>query len=90
MRASVVLASSLVALLVACSAPVAREFGKPDIDSINQMFQEFVPLQRERRDEVGSLFTPGGVVLPPNASTVRGTENVREYYVRRFARGPRT
>ena len=27
------------------------------------------------------------MVLPPNASTLRGTENVREYYVRRFARG---
>ena len=25
--------------------------------------------------------------MPPNASAVRGTENVREYYVNRFAQG---
>jgi ketosteroid isomerase-like protein len=89
MRASLLLASSLVALFgISCSSPAAREFGKPDIDSINQMFQEFVTSYNAKdTTKLVTYFTPGGVVLPPNASTVRGTENVREYYIRRFARG---
>ena len=64
------------------------EFGKADIENINQMFQEFtVTYNAKDATKLVDFFTPGGVVLPPNASTVRGTENVREYYVRRFARG---
>ncbi len=89
MRAlSLTTASVLALLLVACSAPPAREFGKPDIDAINQMMQEFITVYNAKdATKLVTLFTPGGVVLPPNASTLRGTENVREYYVRRFARG---
>jgi ketosteroid isomerase-like protein len=36
---------------------------------------------------VALLFTDGGAVLPPNASTVRGTENVRIHYQKRFDQG---
>lgn len=71
-----------------CSSAPAREFGKADIESINQMIQEFITTYNAKdAAKLVNHFTPGGVVLPPNASTVRGTENVREYYVRRFARG---
>jgi ketosteroid isomerase-like protein len=89
MRAPSLLASSLVAvLLVACSTAPAPEFGKTDIESINKMFQEFVTTYNAKdATKLVTFFMPNGAVLPPNASTVRGTENVREYYVRRFARG---
>ena len=89
MRAITLTTAIVVALgLAACSAPVAREFGKTDIDSINQMFQEFITTYNAKdATKLVTFFMPGGVVLPPNASAVRGTENVREYYVRRFARG---
>lgn len=74
--------------LGACSAPPAREFGKADVENINKMLQAFTDTYNAKEAaKLVNFFTPGGVVLPPNASTVRGTENVREYYVRRFARG---
>lgn len=74
--------------MMACSESPAREFGKTDIDNINKMLQEFVAVYNAKdAAKLVNFFTPAGAVLPPNASTVRGTENVREYYVRRFARG---
>lgn len=89
MRApSLMTASLLTFALAACSAPAAREFGKAEVDSITQMLQEFISTYNAKdATKLVTFFTPGGVVLPPNASTVRGTENVREYYVARFARG---
>jgi len=89
MRALSLTATGVLTLvLAACSGPVAREFGKTDVDSINQMFQEFITTYNAKdATKLVTFFTPGGVVLPPNAPAVRGTENVREYYVRRFARG---
>ena len=78
----------LALTLSACSAPSAREFGKADVENINKMLREFIVTYNAKdAAKLVNFFTPGGVVLPPNASTVRGTENVREYYVRRFARG---
>lgn len=89
MRALSFLSVSLgTVVLLACSTPPAREFGKADVEAINQMLQEFVTTYNLKdATKLVTLFMPAGVVLPPNASTVRGTENVREYYVRRFARG---
>ena len=78
----------VVIAMAACSETPAREFGKPDVESIQKMLQEFVTVYNAKDAvKLVNFFTPGGAVLPPNASTVRGTENVREYYVRRFARG---
>jgi ketosteroid isomerase-like protein len=83
-----VVATAAVIVMAACSESPAREFGKTDVDNINKMLQEFVAVYNAKdAAKLVNFFTPGGAVLPPNASTVRGTENVREYYVRRFARG---
>ncbi|MGQ0734778.1 MAG: YybH family protein [Acidobacteriota bacterium] len=72
----------------ACSAPPAREFGKTDIDSINKLIAEFTTVYNAKDAvKVANLFTGQAVVMPPNASTVRGNENVREYYVNRFKLG---
>ncbi len=71
-----------------CSAPVAREFGKTDIDGINQLIQEFTAVYNAKdATKVARLFTGAAVVMPPNASTVRGEVNVREYYIKRFNQG---
>lgn len=85
---SLITASLLTLVLAGCSAPVAREFGKADEDSITQMLQEFISNYNAKdATKLVTHFTPAGVVLPPNAPSVRGAENVREYYVDRFARG---
>ena len=71
-----------------CSQAQAPEFGKGDADRINKMLQEFVAAYNAKDAlKVSQMFTGAAVVLPPNASTVRGNENVREYYVKRFEQG---
>lgn len=74
--------------LSACSAQPAREFGQEDIANIKQFIGEFVTTYNAKEPvKLAQMFTGGGAVMPPNASTLRGTENVREYYVKRFALG---
>lgn len=81
---------TLAVMVAACSsqAPASREFGQQDQDQINKMVEEFVGVYNAKDAlKVSQLFTGPAVVLPPNASAVRGTENVREYYVNRFKLG---
>ena len=81
-------AASLVCSLVACSTAPARAFGKPETDAIHQLIGQFIAAYNAKdATQVSRLFTDGGAVLPPNASTVRGTENVRIYYTKRFDQG---
>ena len=86
---SLIVACVLALLAVGCSGGQApRAFGKPDQDAINQLVQEFIKIYNAKDAlKLSMLFTGGGSVMPPNASAVRGTENVREYYVNRFAQG---
>ena len=88
MRAlSPLIAAAMAIALMACSS-APRAFGKPETDSINQLIADFTAAYNAKdAAKVSRLFTDGGAVMPPNASTVRGTENVREYYVKRFNLG---
>ena len=86
MRAIAPLIAVAVGLVACSSGP--RAFGKPETDSINQLIGDFIAAYNAKdATRVSRLFTDGGAVMPPNASTVRGTENVREYYTRRFELG---
>lgn len=89
MRGLAPLIATLMAVaLAACSSAPTRTFGKPETDSINQLIGDFISAYNAKdAPKVSRLFTDGGAVLPPNASTMRGTENVREYYVKRFNQG---
>jgi uncharacterized protein (TIGR02246 family) len=86
---SLLVVSSLVFALSACSsANQPRTFGKAETDAIDQLIEQFVEVYNAKdANKVSLLFTDGGAVLPPNASTVRGTENVRIYYTKRFDQG---
>ena len=85
---SVLVASVFGLLLAACSAPAPREFGRPEIESINKQIQEFITAYNAKdAAKVASLFTGGAMVMPPNASTVQGSQSIQEYYVRRFGEG---
>ena len=89
MRASWLMAASVLLLaLAACSAPTQREFGKADVESIRKLVQEFTTAYNAKEAaKVATLFSGGAVVMPPNASTVRGTESIQGYFVSRFAQG---
>jgi uncharacterized protein (TIGR02246 family) len=86
-RLSPLIAIAMAIALGACSS-TPRPFGKPEVDSINQLIGDFIAAYNAKDAvKVSRLFTDGGAVMPPNASTVRGTENVREYYIKRFNLG---
>ena len=71
-----------------CSQAGPPEFGKADVDNINKMLQEYAAAYNAKDAlKVSQMFTGAAVVMPPNASTVRGQENVRDYYVKRFNKG---
>jgi uncharacterized protein (TIGR02246 family) len=85
---SALVAISLAASLTACSQTPARSFGKPETDSIHQLIGQFIAAYNAKDStKVSQMFTDAGAVLPPNASTVRGSENVRIYYTKRFDQG---
>ncbi|HUE90309.1 MAG TPA: nuclear transport factor 2 family protein [Vicinamibacterales bacterium] len=86
--ARVIVAAVMAVGLSACSSAPARTFGKPETDSIHQLIAEFVDVYNAKdATKTALLFTDGGVVMPPNASAVRGTENVRIHYQKRFDQG---
>ena len=89
MRAPVLIAATVVAVaLAACSAPAQREFGKEDRDSITKLVQEFTTAYNAKdAAKVATLFTGGAGLMPPNASTLRGTESIQGYFVTRFDQG---
>ena len=87
-RTALFVAATFVVSLTACSSQSARAFGKPETDSIHQLIGQFIAAYNGKdAAKVSRLFTDGGTVLPPNASAVRGTENVRIYYTKRFDQG---
>jgi len=89
MRAPSLMAATVIAVaLAACSAPVQREFGNADRDSITKLVQEFTTAYNAKdAAKVATLFSGGAGLMPPNASTVRGTESIQGYFVSRFAQG---
>ena len=89
MRASSFLAAVVLAVAVsACSSTPPPAFDQADTQAINQLVQDFIKTYNAKDAAgVAKLFGDAGAVMPPNASTVRGTENVREYYVKRFRQG---
>jgi uncharacterized protein (TIGR02246 family) len=89
MRApSLLLAAAVATSLAACSSPAPRPFGQPETQAINQLITEFIAIYNAKDTaKLSRLFTEGGSVMPPNASSVKGTDGIREYYVRRFEAG---
>jgi uncharacterized protein (TIGR02246 family) len=86
---STVVALTMMAGLAACSgAPAADQFNQADKDAIAKVVQDLIVVYNAKdAAKVASLFSENGAVMPPNASTVRGSANVRGYYDKRFAQG---
>lgn len=89
MRISSLLLVGAVSLgLAACSSAPPRGFDQADRTAIDTFIQDFVTSYNAKDSQkVAQAFTDNGAVMPPNASTVRGTVNVQIYYDKRFTQG---
>jgi ketosteroid isomerase-like protein len=84
---SLVFLTLVAALAVAsCSGPQVKEFGREDATQLRQFVQEFVTAYNAKdAAKVQSLYSGAAILMPPNASTVRGAEPIQGYYENRFA-----
>ena len=82
-------AVTLVAALAGCSqAPAGPTFTREDTDTITRQIQELrTAFNAKDPDKVAQLFSANAVVMPPNQSTARSRDSVKQYYVSRFADG---
>ena len=75
--------------LFGCSrAPVGPQFTKEDVGAITSTIQEMqTAFNAHDPNKVVSLFSANAVVMPPNQSTARAQEAVKEFYAGRFREG---
>jgi ketosteroid isomerase-like protein len=68
--------------LAACGGSASsQEFGKPDVDQIKQMVQQFVAAYNAKDvEKIGTFFSANASLMPANRSTLRGVESVKGYY----------
>jgi ketosteroid isomerase-like protein len=79
---------SAMALFGCSRAPVGPQFTKSDVEAITGRIGEFkTALNAADPDKVAALFAANAVVMPPNQSTARARDAVKEYYVGRFSEG---
>jgi ketosteroid isomerase-like protein len=89
MRAPTVLLTILLAIgPIACASQSGEPFDQADREAITKFIADFVVVYNAKDSaKVAQHFVDNGAVMPPNASTVTGTDSVRMYYDRRFAQG---
>jgi len=68
--------------LAACSGSApSQEFGKPDVDQIRQMVQDFTAAYNAKDiAKIGTFFSDGASLMPPNRNTLRGVDAVKGFY----------
>jgi uncharacterized protein (TIGR02246 family) len=88
MCARLIIIATLALWLGSCSPAPPPDFDQSDTDRINTLIQDFITVYNAKDDaKVAALFSETGAVMPPNASTTRGIENVRVHYMKRFSQG---
>jgi len=79
---------AFVAALAACGPAPPHEFDKTDVAAINAMVADFVAgYNAKDASKVANMFSGSGIIMPANASTIRGFEPIRGYFESRFAEG---
>ncbi len=87
-RYGIALVLALAAAVVSCAPEPPREFGKLDVEAINAMAAEFASAYNAKdAEKVANMFSGSGIIMPANASTVRGFEPIRGYFESRFHEG---
>ncbi len=65
-----------------------QEFSKEDNNSVHQLIQDFVAAYNSKDPaKTAAFFSGSGVLMPPNSSTLRGTESIQGFFKERFAEG---
>lgn len=85
---SIAAAAALVTLVGCSQAPAGAQFTKADVDSITKTVQELsTAFNAKDADKVAALFASNAVLMPPNQSTARARDAVKQFYAARFAEG---
>ena len=68
--------------LVACGGGTPQqEFGKQDVDQINQMVQGFVAAYNAKDvEKIGTFFAGNAALMPANQNTLRGVDSIKSWY----------
>jgi ketosteroid isomerase-like protein len=68
--------------LVACGGGTPQqEFGKADIDQINQMVQGFAAAYNAKDvEKIGTFFAGNAALMPANQNTLRGVDLIKGWY----------
>jgi len=68
--------------LVACGGGgTQQEFGKQDIDQINQTVQGFVAAYNAKDvEKIGTFFSGNAALMPANQNTLRGVDPIKSWY----------
>jgi len=81
-------AAAILALAGCSKAPTGDQFTKADVESITKISQDLnAAFNAKDADKVSALFAPNAVLMPPNQSTARARDAVKQYYVARFEEG---
>ena len=77
-----------VAVVAACSGPTERQFVQADATQIRGRTQEYEAAFNGKDPAKVAAFHPGeSVLMPPNAPTVRGREDIQKFYVDLYGEG---
>jgi ketosteroid isomerase-like protein len=72
----------------ACSGRSGSQFDRSDVESITKVIEQLrVAFNAKDSGKAAALYSPTGVVMPPNRALMRGRQFVQQYYDDRFAEG---
>jgi len=71
--------------VASCSGPQVKEFGREDQQQITKFVQDFAAAYNTKDPaKMLTFFSGSAILMPPNASTIRGQELIQGYYQNRF------
>jgi uncharacterized protein (TIGR02246 family) len=77
-----------LAVVVACSAPTGPQFVQANAGEIRQRTQDFeAAFNAKDAAKVAAFYEMESVLMPPNAPTVRGREDIQKFFVDLYAQG---
>jgi len=85
---------ALIALCIAfvtttgCAGRSGPQFDKSDVENIGKLIEQLrTAFNAKDSAKAAALYSPTGVVMPPNRALMRGRQFVQQYYDDRFADG---
>ena len=85
---------ALIALCIAflttagCGRRSGPQFDKSDVENIGKLIEQLrTAFNAKESAKAAALYSPTGVVMPPNRALMRGRQFVQQYYDDRFAEG---